>query len=188
MVKEIIRTKEQKEYRNKLAVTLRNLRTLWRKDLAENLLEWEKNKDIYKDSEKKRVEVQIGIRWLDKAELDEVLNKIEEIKNRKNSNEQAKPEQAKPEQAKSDQEEIEWTTTFICPVCWETDHEPGAKFCHNCWIGFENNENNNKDEEKEWKIVFKCPNCWETDHEPGASYCHACWYSFESGQSLIDFD
>ena len=183
MVKEIIRTKEQKEYRNKLAVTLRNLRTLWRKDLAEILLEWEKNKDIYKDSEKKRVEVQIGIRWLDKAELDEVLNKIEEIKNRKNTN-----EQAKPEQAKSDQEEIEWKIVFKCPNCWETDHEPGAKFCHMCWIGFENNENNNKNEEKEWKIIFKCPNCWEENHEPGASYCHACGCNFEGGQSVIHFD
>ena len=183
MVKEVIRTKEQKEYRNKLAVTLRNLRTLWRKDLAEILLEWEKSKDIYKDSEKKRVEVQIGIRWLNKAELDEVLNKIEEIKNRKNTN-----EQAKPEQAKSDQEEIEWKIIFKCPNCWETDNEPGAKFCHMCWIGFENNKNNNRDEEKEWKIIFKCPNCWEENHEPGASYCHVCGYNFKGGQSVIHFD
>ena len=51
MVNKPQRTSEQQEYRNKLAQTLKNLRELWNKDLAEILLERHKNTAEYIDAD-----------------------------------------------------------------------------------------------------------------------------------------
>ena len=51
MVNKPQRTQEQQEYRNKLAQTLKNLRELWNKDLAEILLERHKNTAEYIDAD-----------------------------------------------------------------------------------------------------------------------------------------
>ena len=53
MVNKPQRTQEQQEYRNKLAQTLKNLRELWNKDLAEILLERHKNTAEYIDADKR---------------------------------------------------------------------------------------------------------------------------------------
>ena len=48
MAKEINRTWEEKNYRNKVAATLKNLRSLWSNDLASTLIEREKIKIFIK--------------------------------------------------------------------------------------------------------------------------------------------
>jgi len=53
MVNKPQRTQEQQEYRDKLAQTLKNLRELWNKDLAEILLERHKNTAEYIDADKR---------------------------------------------------------------------------------------------------------------------------------------
>ena len=83
MVEEIQRTPEQKEYRNKLANTLKNLRQLWQEELARTLLENEKNKDKYKDSKRWNVKVRNEIRDFNDDEMKELLEKIAEIKRRR---------------------------------------------------------------------------------------------------------
>ncbi len=83
MVEEIKRTPEQKEYRNKLANTLKNLRQLWQEELARTLLESEKNKDKYKDSKRWNVKVRNEIRDFNDNEMKELLEKIAEIKRRR---------------------------------------------------------------------------------------------------------
>ena len=186
MAKEINRTWEEKNYRNKVAATLKNLRSLWSNDLANTLIEREKNKDIYKDSQRMRVEVREQVRTLNNDELKEVLQFIEQIKNRNiletpkpvEYNEQPKPEgfEEQPKPDNNNDEEDNNRTEKYCDKCW-AENPIDANFCHVCGASFcwersiNSNEENNEDNER---IVFVCKNCWNEDHELWAKYCHNC--------------
>ena len=45
-------------------------------------------------------------------------------------------------------EDNEVKTKIVCPICWETDHEPGANFCHICGGDLGKNESNTEQDEE----------------------------------------